>query len=169
MLPEYADSHISPTRPKPMQYIGVAMKDPLPEWSKGVDSSSTSASCVGSNPTGVSFGQAILHQTQLFDGAHALQQNERCRQILILAINCMRAYQFIACAPIFIMGFDRRMIQSIGCPLGHSWVSSGGALCKVGGWMGGLQCASYCGLNPRLPACCACAHDAAEHAVCRRI
>ena len=28
--------------------------DTLPEWSKGVDSSSTSASCVGSNPTGVS-------------------------------------------------------------------------------------------------------------------
>ena len=25
----------------------------LPEWSKGVDSSSTSASCVGSNPTAV--------------------------------------------------------------------------------------------------------------------
>ena len=30
-----------------------AMQDSLPEWSKGVDSSSTSASCVGSNPTGV--------------------------------------------------------------------------------------------------------------------
>ena len=27
--------------------------DTLPEWSKGVDASSTSASCVGSNPTGV--------------------------------------------------------------------------------------------------------------------
>ena len=27
----------------------------MPEWSKGVDSSSTSASCVGSNPTGVIF------------------------------------------------------------------------------------------------------------------
>ena len=32
-------------------------RDTLPKWSKGVDSSSTSASCVGSNPTGVmSFG-----------------------------------------------------------------------------------------------------------------
>ena len=31
------------------------LKDTLPEWSKGVDSSSTSASCVGSNPTGVIF------------------------------------------------------------------------------------------------------------------
>ena len=30
-------------------------QDTLPEWSKGVDSSSTSASCVGSNPTGVNF------------------------------------------------------------------------------------------------------------------
>ena len=29
--------------------------DSLPEWSKGVDSSSTSASCVGSNPTAVIF------------------------------------------------------------------------------------------------------------------
>ena len=29
------------------------VQDTLPEWSKGVDSSSTSASCVGSNPTGV--------------------------------------------------------------------------------------------------------------------
>ena len=29
--------------------------DTLPEWSKGVDSSSISASCVGSNPTGVLF------------------------------------------------------------------------------------------------------------------
>ena len=32
---------------------GTARMDTLPEWSKGVDSSSTSASCVGSNPTGV--------------------------------------------------------------------------------------------------------------------
>ena len=31
----------------------TASKDTLPEWSKGVDSSSTSASCVGSNPTAV--------------------------------------------------------------------------------------------------------------------
>jgi hypothetical protein len=31
-------------------------QDSLPEWSKGVDSSSTSASCVGSNPTAVSCG-----------------------------------------------------------------------------------------------------------------
>ena len=30
-------------------------EDSLPEWSKGVDSSSTSASCVGSNPTAVIF------------------------------------------------------------------------------------------------------------------
>jgi hypothetical protein len=28
-------------------------KDTLPEWPKGVDSIPTSASCVGSNPTGV--------------------------------------------------------------------------------------------------------------------
>ena len=35
-------------------------QDSLPEWSKGVDSSSTSASCVGSNPTAV-----ILRLSQL--------------------------------------------------------------------------------------------------------
>jgi hypothetical protein len=33
--------------------VGHEHQDTLPEWSKGVDSSSTSASCVGSNPTGV--------------------------------------------------------------------------------------------------------------------
>ena len=36
----------------PQRQHGVGI-DTLPEWSKGVDSSSTSASCVGSNPTGV--------------------------------------------------------------------------------------------------------------------
>ena len=34
-------------------------KDSLPEWSKGVDSSSTSASCVGSNPTAVTLTTII--------------------------------------------------------------------------------------------------------------
>ena len=29
----------------------IFSQDSLPEWSKGVDSSSTSESCVGSNPT----------------------------------------------------------------------------------------------------------------------
>ena len=37
-------------------------KDTLPEWSKGVDSSSTSASYVGSNPTGVTATQGLCHQ-----------------------------------------------------------------------------------------------------------
>jgi hypothetical protein len=32
----------------------------LPEWSKGVDSSSTSVSCVGSNPTAVISLQAVF-------------------------------------------------------------------------------------------------------------
>ena len=34
-------------------------QDSLPEWSKGVDSSSTSASCVGSNPTAVNFDLSV--------------------------------------------------------------------------------------------------------------
>ena len=33
--------------------VRKVVRDTLPEWSKGVDSSSTSASCVGSNPTAV--------------------------------------------------------------------------------------------------------------------
>ena len=33
--------------------IVIVLRDTLPEWSKGVDSSSTSASCVASNPTAV--------------------------------------------------------------------------------------------------------------------
>ena len=37
-------------------------KDTLPEWSKGVDSSSTSASCVGSNPTGVTSASICQHR-----------------------------------------------------------------------------------------------------------
>ena len=35
-------------------------QDTLPEWSKGVDSNSTSASCVGSNPTGVTSPSSLL-------------------------------------------------------------------------------------------------------------
>ena len=44
-------------------------KDSLPEWSKGVDSSSTSASCVGSNPT------AVIYQ-QVDPGAHATMRSQ---------------------------------------------------------------------------------------------
>ncbi len=41
-------------RPATLQTTSIASgRDTLSEWSKGVDSSSTSASCVGSNPTGV--------------------------------------------------------------------------------------------------------------------
>ena len=39
-------------------------QDTLPEWSKGVDSSSTSASCVGSNPTGVISAEAMRAAVQ---------------------------------------------------------------------------------------------------------
>ena len=41
--------------PYPALTLTPRTQDTLPEWSKGVDSSSTSASCVGSNPTGVNF------------------------------------------------------------------------------------------------------------------
>ena len=36
-----------------LRLLRSVFEDSLPEWSKGVDSSSTSASCVGSNPTAV--------------------------------------------------------------------------------------------------------------------
>ena len=51
---------VDATRALPQQQI----KDTLPEWSKGVDSSSTSASCVGSNPTGVIAWQSKLSAHQ---------------------------------------------------------------------------------------------------------
>ena len=40
--------------------VRKVVRDTLPEWSKGVDSSSTSASCVGSNPTGVTSPSSLL-------------------------------------------------------------------------------------------------------------
>ena len=55
LRPDFYAFSIAPKSPKAsMQH------DTLPEWSKGVDSSSTSASCVGSNPTGVIFLLCIL-------------------------------------------------------------------------------------------------------------
>ncbi len=42
-----------PSSVPPVRGAPLIQQDTLPEWSKGVDSSSTSASCVGSNPTGV--------------------------------------------------------------------------------------------------------------------
>ena len=43
----------APAAPTPRQFTWCA-QDSLPESSKGVDSSSTRASCAGSNPTAVS-------------------------------------------------------------------------------------------------------------------
>jgi hypothetical protein len=39
-------------------------QDTLPEWSEGVDSSSTSAGCMGSNPTGVIFHATSIKRTE---------------------------------------------------------------------------------------------------------
>ena len=46
-------------RKHPCGLHNMKSKDSLPEWSKGVDSSSTSASCVGSNPTAVTFNPPL--------------------------------------------------------------------------------------------------------------
>ena len=56
----------NPGAPFLLQYKLPAsrIKDSLPEWSKGVDSSSTSASCVGSNPTAVTFRCRSLAKLQ---------------------------------------------------------------------------------------------------------
>ena len=53
-------SPVGPGPPKPTKEDTKSChfqwrRDSLPEWSKGVDSSSTSSSCVGSNPTAVIF------------------------------------------------------------------------------------------------------------------
>jgi hypothetical protein len=48
-----AQQHGPQMLPATTYRFGSVSMDTLPEWSKGVDSSSTSASCVGSNPTGV--------------------------------------------------------------------------------------------------------------------
>jgi hypothetical protein len=60
----------SDARPLPK----VERQDTLPEWSKGVDSSSTSASCVGSNPTGV------IRRTQRFGGGARMPESRAARR-----------------------------------------------------------------------------------------
>ena len=58
--------------PSPMERCVVMAKhrsmDSLPEWSKGVDSSSTGANLVGSNPTAVT-AQAEQSQGHVLDNA----------------------------------------------------------------------------------------------------
>ena len=51
--------------------------DSLPEWSKGVDSSSTSASCVGSNPTAVRLLALALSPSRPLRG---LSRRRRCQR-----------------------------------------------------------------------------------------
>ena len=46
----------------------------MPKWSKGVDSSSTSASCVVSDPTGVNFKKRGLHEVAR---SHRVQEDFR--------------------------------------------------------------------------------------------
>ena len=48
-----------------MTKMSFVDSDSLPEWSKGVDSSSTSASCVGSNPTAVILFSILARQLRL--------------------------------------------------------------------------------------------------------
>ena len=50
LCPHVHDTHLVCSQDKAKLLL---CRDSLPEWSKGVDSSSTSASCVGSNPTAV--------------------------------------------------------------------------------------------------------------------
>ena len=59
--------------PPPMERCVAVAKhrsmDSLPEWSKMVDSSSTGANLVGSNPTAVTFAQAEQSQGHVLDHA----------------------------------------------------------------------------------------------------
>ena len=73
--------------------------DTLPEWSKGVDSSSTSASCVGSNPTGVTGayrgcylrGRMQLRFARLFWSGSPPQGPPKLAAIVLSASACARA------------------------------------------------------------------------------
>ena len=49
--------------------LASGIMDSLPEWSKGVDSSSTSASCVGSNPTAVNSHYILTFDVDYVDEA----------------------------------------------------------------------------------------------------
>ena len=61
-LPGRIQKLISTPQFEPMPAIVITTSnDSLPEWSKGVDSSSTSARCVGSNPTAVIVDPQFLH------------------------------------------------------------------------------------------------------------
>ena len=72
--------------------------DTLPEWSKGVDSSSTSASCVGSNPTGVNFWPQ--------PGIHIMRYCRCVHNIVSLTFSCLPAacfftsFMFVCCSAI---------------------------------------------------------------------
>ena len=58
--------------------VELTGKDTLPEWSKGVDSSSTSASCVGSIPIGVIC--TILYAVRCAS-LSAVRENSRIHEI----------------------------------------------------------------------------------------
>ena len=75
-----------------------ATMDTLPEWSKGVDSSSTSASCVGSNPTGVNVWPR--------PGIHIMRYCRCVHNIVSLTFSCLPAacfftsFMFVCCSAI---------------------------------------------------------------------
>ena len=69
-------------------------RDTLPEWSKGVDSSSTSASCVGSNPTGVIL--AFLYARRMF---------AQFLQVLALIQRCVTGLENLRCCQVFAPWF----------------------------------------------------------------
>ena len=54
-------------------------QDTLPEWSKGVDSSSTSASCAGSNPAGVRFSLCLSLSSRTARGSRSIMARLRPR------------------------------------------------------------------------------------------
>ena len=71
--------------------------DSLPEWSKGVDSSSTSASCVGSNPTAVILTLSRGVFAQVVEKDNNPHLDYRTKRLLLLAKSrCFSALSFVS-------------------------------------------------------------------------
>ena len=105
----------------------AALQDSLPEWSKGVDSSSTSASCVSSNPTAVSLsflyaGALVPRSCKCPQCCGAMQRAQQ----FCLAHGTRRSYMWVVhlqwqgccsspCSPRSVCGCDLATLTATDC------------------------------------------------------
>ena len=75
-------------------------QDSLPEWSKGVDSSSTSASCVGSNPTAVIFSLQRLTRANARQRSFGVLLSAGTASLAQLAEHALRKRMVMGSIPI---------------------------------------------------------------------